>query len=104
MCGGSHHPGNLLTGDIAKRGSLDILVSDYVPISLVQGLFKLASDEFGFSMPDAIAIGSKNPSIAAGLTDRGEIAVGKRADLAQVKNVDGIPAVRRVWVKGDRVA
>ncbi|HAT34818.1 MAG TPA: phosphonate metabolism protein PhnM [Rhodospirillaceae bacterium] len=102
--GGSHHPGNLLTGDIAKRGSLDILVSDYVPISLVQGLFKLAGDEFGYSMPDAIAIGSKNPADAAGLTDRGEIAPGKRADLAQVKNVDGIPAVRRVWVKGERVA
>ncbi|MBE90115.1 MAG: phosphonate metabolism protein PhnM [Rhodospirillaceae bacterium] len=102
--GGSHHPGNLLTGDIAKRRSLDILVSDYVPISLVQGLFKLVSAEFGFSMPEAIAIGSRNPAIAAGLSDRGEIASGKRADLVQVQNVDGIPAVRRVWAKGERVA
>jgi alpha-D-ribose 1-methylphosphonate 5-triphosphate diphosphatase len=102
--GGSHHPGNLLTGDIAKRGFLDILVSDYVPISLVQGLFMMTNAEFGFSVPDAIRIGSKNPAAAAGLTDRGEIAPGKRADLAQVKLVDGIPVVRRVWVRGERVA
>lgn len=102
--GGSHHPGNLLTGDIARRGSLDILVSDYVPISLVQGLFKLTSAEFGFSVPDAVRIGSKNPATAAGLTDRGEIAPGRRADLAQVKLADSIPVVRRVWVRGDRVA
>ena len=102
--GGSHHPGNLLTGDLAKRRSLDILASDYVPISLIQGIFKLTEAEFGFTLPDAINIGSKNPAKAAGLTDRGEIAPGKRADLAQVKVVEGIPVVRRVWVRGARVA
>ncbi|MEX2449390.1 MAG: alpha-D-ribose 1-methylphosphonate 5-triphosphate diphosphatase [Rhodospirillales bacterium] len=102
--GGSHHPGNLLTGDLAKRRSLDILASDYVPISLIQGIFKLTEDEFGFSLSDAVNIGSKNPAKAAGLTDRGEIAPGKRADLVQVKVVGGIPVVRRVWVRGVRVA
>jgi alpha-D-ribose 1-methylphosphonate 5-triphosphate diphosphatase len=64
----------------------------------------MTNAEFGFSVPDAIRIGSKNPAAAAGLTDRGEIAPGKRADLAQVKLVDGIPVVRRVWVRGERVA
>jgi alpha-D-ribose 1-methylphosphonate 5-triphosphate diphosphatase len=102
--GGSHHPGNLLTGDLAKRRSLDILASDYVPISLIQGIFKLTEKEFGFSLSEAVNIGSKNPAKAAGLTDRGEIAAGKRADLAQVKVVEGIPVVRRVWVRGTRVA
>jgi alpha-D-ribose 1-methylphosphonate 5-triphosphate diphosphatase len=102
--GGSHHPGNLLTGDLAKRRSLDILASDYVPISLIQGVFKLTEKEFGFSLSEAVNIGSKNPAKAAGLMDRGEIATGKRADLAQVKVVEGIPVVRRVWVRGTRVA
>lgn len=102
--GGSHHPGNLLTADVAKRRSLDVLASDYVPMSLIQGLFKLTEPEFGFSPSAAVNIGSKNPAAAAGLTDRGEIAPGKRADLAQVEIVDGIPVVRRVWVRGIRVA
>jgi len=73
--GSSHHPGNLLT-----------------------------DDEFRFSMPAAIPIGWKNPATFADLTDHGEIAASKRADLAQVKNVDGIPAAGRVWVKGERGA
>ena len=102
--GGSHHPGNPLTGDLAKRRSLDILASDYVPFSLILGIFKLTEAEFGFSLPDAVNTGSKNPAKAAGFTDRGEIAAGKRADVAQVRVVDGIPVVRRVWVRGQRVA
>jgi alpha-D-ribose 1-methylphosphonate 5-triphosphate diphosphatase len=102
--GGSHHPGNPLTGDLAKRRSLDILASDYVPFSLIQGIFKLTEAEFGFALPDAVNTGSKNPAKAAGFTDRGEIAAGKRADIAQVRVVDGIPVVRRVWVRGQRVA
>ena len=35
----------------------------------------------GASIVDAFKVGSYNPSRAVGLTDRGEIAVGKRADL-----------------------
>ena len=98
--GGSHHPGNPLTGDLAKRRTLDILASDYVPLSLIQGIFMLTEAEFGFALPDAVNTGSINPAKAAGFTDRGEIAAGKRADVAQVKVVDGIPVVRRVWVRG----
>ena len=45
---------------------------------------------------------NENPT--TGTVDLGEIAAGKRADLVQVKVVDGIPVVRRVWVRGQRVA
>jgi alpha-D-ribose 1-methylphosphonate 5-triphosphate diphosphatase len=38
------------------------------------------------------------------LTDRGEIAVGKRADLIRVHIARDIPVVRSVWRKGLRVA
>ena len=41
---------------------------------------------------------------AVGLTDRGEIAPGKRADLARVSLHGGLPVVRSVWVAGQRVA
>jgi alpha-D-ribose 1-methylphosphonate 5-triphosphate diphosphatase PhnM len=39
-----------------------------------------------------------------GLNDRGEIAVGKRADLARVRASDKVPVVRAVWCAGRRVA
>jgi len=41
---------------------------------------------------------------AVGLNDRGEIAVGRRADLVWVNIVRGLPVVRAVWCAGERVA
>jgi alpha-D-ribose 1-methylphosphonate 5-triphosphate diphosphatase len=102
--GGSHHPGNLATKDLASRRLVDILVSDYVPISLLRGAFKLAEPDIGWSLPDAIKTVTANPAKAAGLTDRGELAERKRADVIQVRVIDGLPIVRRVWVRGARVA
>jgi alpha-D-ribose 1-methylphosphonate 5-triphosphate diphosphatase len=49
-----------------------------------------------------------NPALATGLKDRGQIAVGQRADLVQVRLVD-LPqggrqgVVRAVWREGERV-
>jgi len=37
-------------------------------------------------------------------TDRGEIKVGRRADLVRVKELDGQPVVREVYLRGRRVA
>ena len=47
---------------------------------------------------------TKNPAEAAGLFDRGEIAVGRRADLVRVRAHHGEPVVRAVWREGVRVA
>jgi alpha-D-ribose 1-methylphosphonate 5-triphosphate diphosphatase len=52
----------------------------------------------------AIRMVSKTPAEAVGLRDRGEIAVGKRADLIRVRVVRDVPAVRSVWRGGRRVA
>ena len=46
----------------------------------------------------------RNPAHAAGLDDRGEIAVGLRADLVRVRLIDGQPVVREVWRQGVRVS
>src|SRR5262249_11178953 len=43
---------------------------------------------------------SKTPAEAVGLSDRGEIAVGKRADLIRVRVVRDVPAVRSRWRGG----
>ena len=57
-----------------------------------------------YDLPAAIRTVSKTPAEIVGLSDRGEIATGKRADLIQVHRVDNAAAVRRVWNRGDRVA
>jgi N-acetylglucosamine-6-phosphate deacetylase len=40
----------------------------------------------GISLPTAVAAASRNPAILLGLDDRGEIAVGRRADLVELND------------------
>jgi alpha-D-ribose 1-methylphosphonate 5-triphosphate diphosphatase len=47
---------------------------------------------------------TKTPAEAVGLSDRGELAVGKRADLLRVHVARDLPVVRSVWREGERVA
>ena len=47
---------------------------------------------------------TKTPAEATGLSDRGEIAAGKRADLLRVATHDGEPVVRAVWREDGEVA
>lgn len=98
---GGSHSGNVSAAELAGRGLLDILSSDYVPSSLIQSAF-LLRDQLGWSMPQAIATVTRNPARAVGLADRGEIAPGQRADLIRVKEVAGMPVVRGAWCKGER--
>ena len=55
-------------------------------------------------LPAAIRTVTKAPAEAVGLSDRGEIAIGKRADLIRVHVAGGVPVVRSVWREGSRVA
>jgi alpha-D-ribose 1-methylphosphonate 5-triphosphate diphosphatase len=100
---GKSHSGNISAADVAASGHLDVLSSDYVPSSLLPAVFRLAADVPGMALADAVRLITFNPARAAGLDDRGVIAPGKRADLLQVRIVDGIPVVRRVWREGRRV-
>ena len=107
MRGGSHS-GNVSALDLARHGLLDTLSSDYVPSSLINAAFKLCH-EAQFPLPKAIATVTRNPAQSLGLADRGEIAIGKRADLVQVRLIrtgDGHthPVVKAVWREGVRVA
>jgi len=47
---------------------------------------------------------TKSPAEAVGLADRGEIALGKRADLLRVHVSAGVPTTRGVWRGGCRIA
>ena len=70
---------------------------------MLQSAFSLADNVAGISLSKAIQLVTKRPAEAAGLTDRGEIAVGKRADFVHVRVEDGIPIVLTVWRQGRRV-
>ena len=100
---GASHSGNVSARELAADGLLDILSSDYVPFSLMQAVFSLTDSVESVSLPQAVALVSKRPAEAAGLGDRGEIAVGKRADLARVVVDDQVPVVRSVMRQGRRV-
>ena len=102
MLGGSHS-GNVATATLAAQGLVDILSSDYVPSSLIAGAIKLYTD-LDYSLPAAIATVTAEPARAAEFTDRGEIAVGKRADLIRLHIRHGVLLVQSVWRMGRRIA
>jgi alpha-D-ribose 1-methylphosphonate 5-triphosphate diphosphatase len=89
---------------LAEEGHLDILSSDYVPASLLLAAMSLADVPKIGGLPGAIRLVSRNVAEATGLHDRGEIAVGKRADLIRVTKGEGSPVVREVLRGGIRVA
>jgi alpha-D-ribose 1-methylphosphonate 5-triphosphate diphosphatase len=100
---GGSHSGNVSALELARAGVLDALSSDYVPGSLLMAAWLLAADA-GFPLSEALATVSSHPARACGLDDRGAIAVGLRADLVRVMEIDARPVVREVFVRGVRVA
>jgi len=101
---GGSHSGNVATAELAAAGVLDIMSSDYVPSALLLAPLRLPEVVPQFDLPAAIRTVSRTPAHAVGLTDRGEIAVGKRADLVRVYSRAGASTARMVWREGRRVA
>lgn len=103
---GKSHSGNISARALVDEGVLDVLSSDYVPLSLIHAPFVLAADEGGITLPQAIQMVSATPARAVGLDDRGRIANGLRADLVRVRVRDDrrVPIVKSVWREGRRVA
>jgi len=100
---GGSHSGNISTEEVARAGYLDIMSSDYVPASLLMAAFELPKRVETITLPQAIATVSKNSAAIAGLNDRGEIALGKRADLVRVSTAAQVPLVKQLWRQGSRV-
>jgi alpha-D-ribose 1-methylphosphonate 5-triphosphate diphosphatase len=101
---GGSHAGNIATQELARVGALDVLSSDYMPASLLMAALRLPEVVPDIGLATAIRMVSKTPAEAVGLHDRGEIAIGKRADLIRVRLARDVPAVRSVWRAARRVA
>lgn len=101
---GGSQSGNVAVADLMAEKLVDILASDYVPRSLLDAVFLIAgTDHFEEGLPAAVRMASKAPAEAANLDDRGEIAVGKRADLLRVGLHGGHPFLKTAWRHGERV-
>ena len=99
MRGGSHlgSPG---AADMIARGLCDILASDYYYPAMLGAMVRLHADRVA-PLPTLWALVSGNPATAMGLTDRGRIAAGLRADLVLLDWPEGhAPAPVRTWVSG----
>ncbi|MBB4570174.1 alpha-D-ribose 1-methylphosphonate 5-triphosphate diphosphatase [Rhizobium leucaenae] len=82
---GQSMSGNLSALDAAGAGLLGIIAADYHPAAFVPAIFKIAEVAKG-GLPAAVAMATAGAARAAGLTDRGEIAVGQKADLVAVEH------------------
>ena len=100
---GGSHSGNISALELAQNDLLDCLSSDYVPHSLLHGVF-LLRDEAGWELPKAARTATLNPAHLVGLDDRGEIASGKRADFVRVRELNGVPVSMMTWREGRRIA
>jgi alpha-D-ribose 1-methylphosphonate 5-triphosphate diphosphatase len=99
MRGGSHlgSPG---AAEMISRGLCDILASDYFYPAMLGAMVRLNADKVA-PLPDLWKLVSANPARAMGLTDRGRIAPGLRADLMLIDWPEGdAPAALRTWVAG----
>ncbi|MGF1456450.1 MAG: alpha-D-ribose 1-methylphosphonate 5-triphosphate diphosphatase [Alphaproteobacteria bacterium] len=100
---GGSASGNVAAARLAELDLLDALSSDYVPLSLISAPFRIV-ESCGWSLPKAVALVTQNPARMAGLTDRGALVPGLRADFVRVRlGADG-PVVRETWRSGRRVA
>ena len=80
---GGSHLGWASAAQLAEQGICTVLTSDYYYPAMMRAAFILA-DRGVVNLPRAWALISENPARAGGLTDRGTIDPGKRADLVLV--------------------
>ncbi|MDR3537403.1 MAG: alpha-D-ribose 1-methylphosphonate 5-triphosphate diphosphatase [Acetobacteraceae bacterium] len=99
---GGSHSGNVAAADLVRAGAVDAYASDYVPPSLVEAAFQTAR-EAGIGLPAAVAMVTETPAGMAGLSDRGRLTAGWRADVVRVRLHETLPIVRQVWRAGERV-
>lgn len=101
---GGSHSGNVAAHELASIGALDILSSDYYPVSLLDSIFQLAHDPYNtLTLSDAVKLATVNPAQALQLLDRGQISEGKKADLVLAQYQHGQAYIDAVWREGQKV-
>jgi alpha-D-ribose 1-methylphosphonate 5-triphosphate diphosphatase len=96
---GGSHTGWTNASDMIARGLCSILASDYYYPAPLIAAFRLAAEGI-VPLPRAWALVCATAAAAAGLSDRGAIAPGRRADLILVDAQDVRPRVVATIVAG----
>ncbi len=99
---GGSHSGNVAASDLARMDRLDILSSDYVPAGLLMAAVQLG-DIWG-DLARGMRTVTATPSQAVGLTDRGTLAIGQRADIIRFAIQDQTPVLQETWSAGKRAS
>jgi alpha-D-ribose 1-methylphosphonate 5-triphosphate diphosphatase len=90
---GGSHTGWTKASDMIAKGLCSVLASDYYYPAPILAAFRLAAEGV-LPLPEAWNLISGAPARAAGLSDRGVIAEGRRADLILVD--DAVPLRPRI--------
>ena len=97
---GGSHLGSVGAADMIRAGLCDVLASDYYYPAMIAAVARLLADAVA-PLATLWSLVSANPASAMGLTDRGLIAPGLRADLVLVDWPEGgVPVVRQTYVAG----
>lgn len=97
---GGSHIGSLGAGDMVEAGLCDALASDYFYPAMLSAIARLDA-EARADRSTLWSLVSSGPAKAMNLRDRGDIEVGKRADLVLVDWPDQqAPSILGTWVAG----
>jgi alpha-D-ribose 1-methylphosphonate 5-triphosphate diphosphatase len=96
---GQSQSGSMRAIDAIRAGVASCLCSDYQPSALIAAAYTVAA-QTDLTLPQAVALVTLNPAQACGLSDRGRIAPGLRADLVAVAQVGTQPLISHTWSAG----
>ncbi len=101
---GGSQSGNVAVAELLAEGLVDALASDYIPRSPLDAAFAIAADTaLPYDLPQALHMVSQAPADLTGLSDRGQIIEGARADLVAIELVGPQPVVKAAWRGGIQV-
>ena len=98
---GGSHSGGVSVSELAEKGLLDGLSSDYVPASLLQAVVKL-NQSHGIALPEAMGMVTWKVADMLALADRGRLAPGLRSDIVRFRLLGATPVIGAVWSRGAR--
>ncbi|MEO1063262.1 MAG: alpha-D-ribose 1-methylphosphonate 5-triphosphate diphosphatase [Actinomycetota bacterium] len=89
---GGSHSGNVSAAELVANRCCTALASDYQPSTMLAAAFLLAANRI-VDLAGAVRLVTDGPAQLAGLTDRGRLEVGRRADLTLVDDRGAWPVV-----------
>lgn len=98
---GGSQSGNIAAIELVKENVCKYLCSDYHPTSMLQAVYRMKEDA-NLDIAKGFSMVTSTPAKYANLNDRGEIAVGKKADIIVIDD-EHIPKVVLTLKDGESI-